>query len=191
MIRVGITGGIGSGKSTVCRVFEVLGIPVYYADAEAKKLLDAPPILSALLENFGNELLEGEHINRKRLASLVFSDPAKLALLNSIVHPAVKKHFLDWCDAHTHAPYVLKEAAILFESEAYKQVEKVITVTAPSEIRMARVMKRDGATREEVEKRIASQLSDEEKIKRSDFVLLNDEEQLLIPQIISIHEALK
>jgi len=190
-MRAGITGGIGSGKSTVCRVFELLGIPVYYADAEAKKLLDTLPIRSALLENFGKELLDGEQVNRKKLAALVFNDPAKLALFNSIVHPAVKKHFLDWCDAHSDAPYVLKEAAILFESEAYKQVEKVITVTAPAEVRMARVMKRDGATREDVEKRIASQLSDEEKIKRSDFVLLNDEEQLLIPQIIRIHEALK
>ncbi|MCW3071326.1 MAG: dephospho-CoA kinase [Bacteroidetes bacterium] len=190
MIRVGITGGIGSGKSTVCRVFEVLGIPVYYADAEAKKLLDDPAILAILLEKFGKEIFDGDHIDRKKLAAVVFSDPEKLAFLNSIIHPAVKKHFLDWCDAHSDARYVLKEAAILFESEAYKQVQKVITVTAPAEVRIARVMKRDGTAREEVEKRIASQLNDEEKIKRSDFVLLNDEQQSLIPEILKIHQKL-
>jgi dephospho-CoA kinase len=190
MIRAGITGGIGSGKSTVCSVFEVLGVPVYYADAEAKKLLDDPAILSAILQKLGNEVLTENRIDRKKLAVVVFNDAAKLAELNAIVHPAVKKHFSDWCDAHEHFPYVLKEAAILFESEAYKQVQKIITVTAPPEIRIGRVMKRDGSSRMEVEKRIGAQLNDEEKVKRSDFVLVNDEQQLLIPEIMRIHREL-
>lgn len=190
MITVGITGGIGSGKSTVCAVFELLGIPVYYADAEARKILDDPEIRNVISESFGNEVLNNNRVDRKKLAAIVFNDPQKLDKLNSIVHPAVKQHFADWCEAHKKYAYVLKEAAILFESETYKNVQKIITVTAPPEIKISRVMKRDGVSKEEVEKRMASQLSDEEKIKRSDFVLMNNEEQLLIPAILEIHGQL-
>lgn len=190
MITVGITGGIGSGKSTVCAVFELLDIPVYYADTEAKKILDDPEIQQLIRGTFGNEIINGSKIDRKKLAAIAFNDPQKLAALNSIVHPAVKQHFASWCEAHKSYAYVLKEAAILFESETYKNVQKIITVTAPPEVKISRVMKRDGVTREEVEKRMSSQISDEEKIKRSDFVLLNNEEELLIPSILEIHRQL-
>lgn len=190
MITVGITGGIGSGKSTVCAVFELLGIPVYYADAEARKILDDPEVRNVISKLFGNEVLNNNSVDRKKLAAIVFNDSQKLDKLNSIVHPAVKQHFADWCEAHKEHAYVLKEAAILFESETYKNVQKIITVTAPPEIKISRVMKRDGVSKEEVEKRMASQLSDGEKIKRSDFVLLNNEEQLLIPAILEIHGQL-
>jgi dephospho-CoA kinase len=190
MIIAGITGGIGSGKSTVCAVFEVLGVPVYYADEESKKLLDVPSISEMIAEKFGNELIKDGKVDRKQLAAVVFNDQLKLDELNRIMHPAVKDHFIDWCKMNKDAAYVLKEAAILFESGAYKQVQKVITVTAPVEMRISRVMKRDNVKRDEVEKRMAKQISEEEKIKRSDFVIFNNEEDLLIPEILKIHKEL-
>ncbi|MCE3280536.1 MAG: dephospho-CoA kinase [Bacteroidetes bacterium] len=191
MIIAGITGGIGSGKSTVCAVFELLGVPVYYADEESKRLFHEPSVADMVLEKFGKAILKDGVIDRKLLGSIVFNDPQKLLMLNEIMHPAVKEHFNKWCALHRDSAYVLKEAAILFESDSYKSVQKIITVTAPVELRIARVIKRDQALREDVMKRIASQISDEEKIKRSDFVLVNDEKELLIPEIIKIHQELK
>jgi dephospho-CoA kinase len=143
------------------------------------------------VEKFGNTILKDGKIDRKLLGSIVFNDSQKLFMLNEIMHPAVKEHFNKWCSLHNDSAYVLKEAAILFESESYKSVQKIITVTAPVELRIARVIKRDQAFREDVMKRIASQISDEEKIKRSDFVLVNDEKELLIPEILKIHNQLE
>lgn len=191
MIIAGITGGIGSGKSTVCSVFEILGVPVYYADDESKKLFQDPVISDFILDKFGKTILSDGKIDRKLLGSIVFNDPEKLAVLNEIMHPAVKNNFNKWCEFHSDSAYVLKEAAILFESESYKGVQKIITVTAPVDMRIARVVKRDQVSREDVLKRIASQMSDEEKIKRSDFVLVNDEKELIIPEIIKIHQQLE
>lgn len=193
MLKIGITGGIGSGKSTVCRVFELLGIPVYSADDEAKKILDAnPTVKEQLLLLFGMGILdERKLIDRKKLAALVFDNKEKLQQLNNIVHPAVGLHFEKWLDANSNAPYIIKEAAILFESGAYKAVDKVITVTAPVELKIERVMQRDKASRQQVEQRMANQLSDEDKIKRSDFVIYNDEQQLVIPQVLSLNQELR
>lgn len=191
MITAGITGGIGSGKTTVCSVFEILGVPVYYADDESKKLFQDPVISEMILSKFGKSILIDGKIDRKLLGSIVFNDPQKLTILNAIMHPAVKQHFDKWCELHNDSAYVLKEAAILFESESYKSVQKIITVTAPVELRIARVVKRDNVLSEDVMKRISSQMSDEEKIKRSDFVLINDEKQLIIPEIIKIHQQLE
>jgi dephospho-CoA kinase len=190
MIITGITGGIGSGKTTVCKVFEMLGVPVYYADNEAKNLLSEPSVQSAITNIFGEDILSGGKVDRKKMAAIVFSDKAKLETLNSIVHPAVIKHFEQWCKKHQSAAYVIKEAAILFESGTYKNVHKIISVTAPVDIKIKRVMKRDGSTEEEVRQKINNQMSDEEKIKRSDFVILNDEEHLIIPEVLKIHKAL-
>jgi dephospho-CoA kinase len=190
MIIAGITGGIGSGKSTACAVFEQLGVPVYYADAESKKLFLNEEIKSLLKTKFGEEIFINGEVDRKLLAALVFSNAAKLKELNSIMHPAVKKHFEEWCRVYSAHPYVLKEAAILFESEAYKGVQKIITVTAPMDIRINRIIKRDGISKAEVQKRISSQMNDEEKISRSDFHILNNEEELMIPQILKIHKEL-
>ncbi|HEX8514781.1 MAG TPA: dephospho-CoA kinase [Bacteroidia bacterium] len=190
MIIAGITGGIGSGKSTVCKVFELLDVPVYYADEASRNLLSDPGIIKQITTVFSNDILSGGVIDRKVMAGLVFNDPEKLDVLNKIMHPAVKLHFDEWCSRHSEALYVLKEAAILFESGSYKDVQKIILVTSPLELRIARVMKRDAATRDEIEKRISKQLSDEEKMKRSDFVIRNDEEQLLLPAILDIHKAL-
>jgi dephospho-CoA kinase len=184
---VGITGGIGSGKSTVCKVFELLGVPVYYADEESKLLLNDPLILNKLCAAFGPEVIVEGKADRKKLSSIVFNDRQKLDTLNKIVHPAVKEHFEKWCSKNYASDYVIKEAAILFESETYMFVDKIITVTAPEELKIERVMKRDGVTEEDVRRRMLNQISDEEKMKRSDYVLMNDEKELLIPQLIELH----
>jgi dephospho-CoA kinase len=192
MIQVGITGGIGSGKTTVCKVFELLGIPVYYADDEAKHILDFNSnVKTSIVSFFGKEVLNTDGtMDRKKLASFVFNNKEKLEKLNSIVHPAVVGHFEDWVKQYSSRSYILKEAAILFESNANKSIDKVITVTAPVELKINRAMTRDKITKEQVEQRINNQMSDEEKIKRSQFVIYNDEQQLLIPQILAIHSQL-
>ena len=192
MIKVGITGGIGSGKSTVCRVFELLGVPVYYSDAEAKTILDADPeVNAAVLKLFGAGVKnEAGMIDRKKIAAIVFTEKDKLEKLNSIVHPAVGKHFDDWCKKNADAPFILKEAAILYESGAYKQVDKVIVVTAPEALKIERLQKRDGLSTAEIRKRINSQMSDAEKTGRADFVIANDEQSLLIPQVVSLYGQL-
>lgn len=191
MIKIGITGGIGSGKSTVCTVFELLAIPVYYADDEAKKMLDADSVRKSIITVFGNDVLNEKGVmDRKKISSIVFNDKKKLEQLNSIIHPAVADHFTNWLKHYSSYKYIVKEAAILFESNAYKQVDQVITVVAPTELRINRAMQRDAISKEQVEQRMNYQMSDEEKIKRSQFVIHNDEKQLLIPQILLIHEQL-
>lgn len=189
MIKVGITGGIGSGKSTVCKVFELLGIPVYYADLEAKQILDNnEEVKQEILNFFGIEVLNSEgKIDRKKLASFVFNNKEKLEKLNSIIHPVVRAHFENWLILHSSEKYILEEVAILFESGAYKGVDKVISVIAPMELKINRAMQRDNIPRAQIEERISNQISDDEKIKRSQFVIHNDEQQLLIPQILNIH----
>lgn len=193
MIKAGITGGIGSGKTTVCRIFEILGVPVYYADDKAKNILDSnSEVLNKVVEIFGSAILEDKkRIDRKKLAEIVFNDKEKLDLLNKIVHPAVARDFEDWCDEKRNYPYVLKEAAILFESGSYKSIDRIITVTAPVELRIQRVINRDSISREEVTSRMSRQMSDEEKISLSSFVIINDEQQLVIPQVLEIHAQLK
>jgi dephospho-CoA kinase len=192
MIKVGITGGIGSGKTIVCKVFALLGIPVYYSDEKAKWLLgNDDEVRENIIKSFGKDVLnETENIDRKKLSALVFADKNKLEKLNAIVHPAVARHFDEWATKHKEQKYILKEAAILFESGANKQVDTVITVTAPSSLKIKRAMQRDNITAEQVEQRMKNQWTDEEKIKLSAYVIVNDEEQLLIPQVIKIHELL-
>jgi len=190
MIKIGITGGIGSGKTTVSKVFETLGIPVYYADTEAKKIIDTEEVKNAIVKLFGsNVLTPPNNINRKQLAELVFNDKTKLRQLNSLVHPAVAKHFEQWAE-NQNTPYVLKEAAILFESGANKQVDKTIVVTAPLQLRIKRVCDRDKVGEQEVLNRINNQMNEDEKIKLSDFVIVNDEKELIIPQVIGIHKKI-
>jgi dephospho-CoA kinase len=191
MKKVGITGGIGSGKTTVCKLFELLGIAVYYSDQEAKQILENDSNVRAeLLGVFGAEILnESNKLDRKKIAAIVFSDTTKLAKLNAIVHPAVAKHFEEWCKKQSSA-YILKEAAILFESGAHKQVDKTIVVTAPKDLKIKRVMARDGATEAEILKRMANQLPDEETIKLANFKIFNNEQDLLIPQVLIVHNQI-
>jgi len=188
-MKIGITGGIGSGKSYVARVFKALGVPFYDADREAKELMNSSSaIREALTHEFGTEVYNQEgDLNRSYLASQVFRDQDKLDKLNAIVHPIVIQHGEDWALSQTF-PYTLKEAALLFESGSYKKLDYTILVTAPLEIRITRVMQRDAITREEVLNRVDKQMSDEEKLKLADFTILNDGIDALLPQILPLHK---
>ena len=192
MLKIGITGGIGSGKSTVCRVFSVMGIPVFEADKVARNLMDTDEeIHEKLVRLFGAAVyLPDQTVNRKYLAGIVFKDPSLLAKLNEIVHPVVRKTFFDWCERQK-SPYIIHEAAILFESGFYKMMDKTITVVTNEDERIHRVMKRDGITMELVKERIKNQWSDEERMKLADFVIGNNDDQLIIPQIIEIDKKIK
>lgn len=192
MLKLGITGGIGSGKTTVCQFFEILGVPVYYSDQRAKGLMHSDEVLMAQIRQaFGRDIYSEDGIlNRKALAAVVFADPGKLAALNGMVHPAVFRDFDRWAAARKEVPYVLKEAAILFESGSYRDCDYTILVKAPRELRIRRVVGRDGISEEEVVRRMDAQMSDEDKEARADFVVLNDEAQLLIPQVLLLHERL-
>ena len=188
-LKIGITGGIGSGKSYLARVFKALGVPFYDADKEAKVLMNShSAIKDALREAFGEGVYtpEGE-LNRTYLAAEVFRDKAKLTRLNSIVHPVVIQHAADWANAQT-APYTLKEAALLFESGSYKSLDATILVSAPLELRMERVMQRDGLSRGEVLDRIQKQMPEEDKQKLADFTIINDGSRPLLPQVLALHE---
>lgn len=170
---IGLTGGIGSGKTTIVKYIESLGIPVYISDLEAKKVMEMPEIINQIEKTFGDNIVENKLINREKLSSIVFNQPEKLKQLNAIVHPAVKKHFLNWVETHKNEPIIIKEAAILFESGAYKDCDEVISVITPIETRIERVIKRDNTTREKVLQRINNQLSDDERIAKSDYIINN------------------
>jgi dephospho-CoA kinase len=194
-LRVGITGGIGSGKSTVCRIFrEAFGIPVLYADILAKRLLTFDPDLQAgIIEIFGEEAytLEGDY-NRPYVASIAFADPAKLTALNALVHPAVEAESLEWHtrQARSGAPYTLKEAALMIESGSHQHLDCLIVVAAPEALRIERVMVRDGLNEAQVRARMASQLPEAEKVKLADFVIVNDGERMLLPQVWDLHRKI-
>ena len=186
MLRIGLTGGIGSGKSTVAKIFETLGIPVYYADDASKRLMNENEELkNSIQQHFGQEAYTDGKLNRKHLSSLVFNNPEKLALLNSIVHPATIKDAEKWMQKQT-APYAIKEAALIFESGSQEHLDKVIGVYAPAAIRIQRVMQRDNASREEAISRMNKQINEEIKMRLCDYVVTNDEQQLLIPQVLQL-----
>lgn len=190
MIKIGITGGIGSGKSTVCRVFETLGIPVFYADPVAKSIMVTDPVLIAgVKEAFGPQSYQKDgRLNNKHIAGIVFNDSAALARLNGLVHPAVFRAFDHWMAAvPASVPYILKEAALLFESGSYRSCDKTVLVTATKEEKIRRVMERDGVTQEEVMARMDKQMSDEEKFKMADFLIRNDESESVILQVLDLH----
>jgi len=190
MIRVGITGGIGSGKSTVAKVFEVLGIPVYYADDAAKSIMNEDEELQQKIKiQFGEQVYKNGQLNRKALADIVFNDPAKLQLLNALVHPATLKDAELWMEKQT-TPYAIKEAALIFESGAQEQLDYVIGVHAPAPLRIQRTIHRDGISRDEVMARMNKQIDETIKMRLCNFVVTNDEQQLLIPQVMALHQHL-
>ena len=190
VLRVGLTGGIGSGKSTIAQIFEVLGIPVYYADISAKKLMNENADLRSSITNiFGEQAYTNNILDRKYISSIVFSDPAKLQQLNALVHPATKKDGEAWMQEQT-SPYAIHEAALIFEAKVSDRLDLVIGVSSPIELRIKRAMERDKVSREEVLKRMDQQLDEEVKMSKCDFLLLNDEQQLLIPQVLELHKKL-
>lgn len=192
MFKVGITGGIGSGKSTVCRVFMIIGIPVFEADSVAKQLMNSDILLRQKLINlFGPYVyLPDMTIDRKYLSGKVFNNPPLLEELNSVVHPAVRKSFENWCQEQ-NSPYIIHEAAILFESGFYKMMDKTITVVTNEAERIDRVMKRNNVTEEQVRQRIRNQWTDEQRIKLADFVIGNNDNELIIPQIVEIDKIIR
>jgi len=191
MLKVGVTGGIGSGKTTVCRIFEVLGAPVYYADDRAKELMQTDlKLIAVIKEIFGDETYVDGKLNRAFIASKVFSNKAQLAKLNAAVHPAVAKDAEQWMKQFSDKPYVIKEAALLFETGWHKQLDKTITVYAPMEVRIQRLKARDNATYEEITARMKNQMRDEDKIKLADFVIYNDNRHALIKQVLGVHHVL-
>jgi dephospho-CoA kinase len=188
MLKVGLTGGIGSGKSVVAKVFETLGIPVYYADDAAKKLMNTHEDLkAAIIKSFGKGSYTHGELNRKYIAAIVFNDKEKLAWLNSLIHPATIRDAEEWMKRQSSV-YIIKEAALLFESGAHKNLDSVIGVFAPLPLRIKRVIARDGITEDDIMKRINRQMNEEEKMKRCDHVITNDEQQLVIPQVLELHE---
>lgn len=188
MLKIGITGGIGSGKTTVARIFEVLGIPVYYADEAAKKLMvENTALKSAIITAFGNEAYKDDKLNREFLAATVFNNSEKLQILNSLVHPATIKDAWDWFGKQS-APYVIKEAALIFESGSQKDLDHVIGVKSPEDIRIQRAMLRDHITNEQVKARMDKQMNEEEKLRLCDSVIINDEQQMVIPQVLALHK---
>lgn len=191
MYKVGITGGIGSGKTTVCKIFEVLGIPVFYADVVAKQIMLSDPLLVAgITSTFGKESYSPDgKLNNKYLAGIVFSNEAQLAKLNALVHPAVFRAFENWENQFDSTiPYTLKEAALLFESNSYKMCDTSILVTAPLDLKLARVMQRDQVSADQVKARMDKQMSDEEKAKMADHFIVNDENSSLIEQVLVLHK---
>ena len=183
---IGLTGGIGSGKTTVANYFKELGIPVYIADVEGKKITESPKILKSIKDAFGSAVFDEERLNRQKVSQIVFNDSEKLKQLNSIIHPEVEKHFMNWVNNHSNFPLVVKETALLFESGSYKKCDFVITVIAPLEDRINRVIKRDAVTREDVLKRIDNQWSDEDRIRNSHYIIDNTDRKTIERQVKEI-----
>lgn len=187
-LKIGLTGGIGSGKSTIAKMFELLDVPVYYADAASKRLYHTDKdLIAALKKHFGEDIYTNGQLNRSRLAAIVFADKSQLDLLNSLVHPPTIRDAEEWIGRQT-APYVLKEAALLFESGSVAGLDYVVGVFAPTHLRIRRVMDRDGITREDVQNRMSKQIDENIKMRLCDFVISNNEQELVIPQVLALHK---
>lgn len=191
MIKVGLTGGIGSGKSVVARIFTILGVPVFNSDIQASVIiLTNAEVKEQLITSFGKNVYKNNQLNKPLLRELIFSNDENRKLVNEIVHPQVRKSFKLFCEQHTNNPYIIQEAAILFESGAYKLQDKNITVFADMALRIKRIVERDGLTKQQVEQIISKQLTEEEKIKLSDSVITNNGTELVTDQVMTIHRAL-
>jgi len=192
MLKIGLTGNIGSGKTTVSKIFEILGIPVFYADDAAKNVMVNDEILiDGIKTAFGEQsYFDYGALNRKHIADIVFNDPIQLAKLNSLVHPATFRAFDAWVKEVKEVPYVLKEAALLFESDSFKLCDYTIMVQAPLETRIKRVMQRDGLSKAEIENRDSNQFPQQKKTKLADYLIVNDDKQLVIPQVLELHRKI-
>ena len=188
---IGLTGGIGSGKSTVARYLESKGISIYIADDEARKLTDTTDVISAIEKVFGADVIENGLVNRKLLSQIVFNNAKNLEKLNSIIHPVVRNHFVEWLKKHSDEAFIIKEAAILFESGSYKDCDKIITVEVPEEIRIQRVIKRDASSEDDVRARMRNQWTDKMRAEKSDFVVVNIDRDAMKLQVDQILKNLK
>jgi dephospho-CoA kinase len=187
MLKIGLTGGIGSGKTTVAKVFELLNVPVYYADEASKRLYHTDAALkAAIVKHFGAEIYVNDLLDRSRLAQLVFDAPEKLELLNTLVHPPTLRDAEQWMTRQA-APYIIKEAALLFETGSAGQLDYIIGITAPLPLRIKRVMDRDNISREQVQNRMDRQMDENIKMRLCDFIIHNDEQQMVIPQVLQLH----
>ena len=190
MLKIGVTGGIGSGKSVVCRIFETLEIPVYYADLRARKLIEQDKrIIEGYKKLFGEKAYIGGHLNRDYVAGRIFADRFLLQQTNELVHPIVRKDFLHWLN-HQKSPYIVQEAAILLESGGYKLMDKIILVSAPEPLRISRVVARDGTGYSKVKERISNQWTDKERRPYCDYEIVADDKKLVFPQVFNIHREL-
>lgn len=188
MLKIAVTGNIGSGKTLISRFFETLRVPVFYADREAKKLYDDPVILEKLAILFGYDVLNNKgEVNKKRLAEIIFSNKENLEKINAFIHPKVRYKFNNWVKEQEDQPYCIQEAAIVFETGAYKYFDKTILVYAPEDLLVERVMKRDSITRKQVLQRLENQMSQKQKTKLADYIITNDNSCLLIPQLLKLH----
>jgi dephospho-CoA kinase len=191
MLKIGVTGGIGAGKSLICRIFTVLGVPVYDADYHARRIMAEDPNIQRKLEDaFGPGVITAGGPDRKALAKIVFNDPSALEFVNSLVHPAVFADFMRWMNNQGDSPYIIKEAAILLETGGHRQLDMVILITAPADLRLQRVMQRDGENAENIRKRMQNQWTDEDKIPLAGVVLHNDNTTPLLPVILRLHSEL-
>jgi dephospho-CoA kinase len=191
MLRAAITGNIGSGKTTVCKIFESLGVPVFYADAEAKRIYDEEEVRMQVKEIFGEDVYDKQQqLIRQKLAGRVFRNAKALQQLNAIIHPRLMQRYLQWLSAHPDDPYTLHEAAVIFENHLEKQFDYIITVSCPESIRMERIRKRDGLPGKEIKNRMTRQWPDEQKERLSQAVIRNDGQHFLIPQVLEIHRKL-
>jgi len=188
MHKIGITGGIGSGKSTVCEIFIQLEVPVFNADEEAKKLLEYSEVKEFYKNEFGEKVFTGDRLDKQKIASIIFNDQKALLRVNEFIHPKVIQVFDEWCKKHQKEYYIIHEAALLFESKANILLDQTILVIAPLELRINRIMLRDLCEKASVLKRIENQWPDNKKIKLADFVISNDEQSLLLPQVLRLHQ---
>lgn len=191
MIKIGLTGGIGSGKTYVSNIFSKLGVPIYNSDTQGKFLMEHDThVIKQLISAFGEKVYNANGLNRSYLAEIVFNNKSKLNTINEIVHPAVKADFEKWCNKHNKHSYIIKEAAILIESKAYQTLDFLIIVTAPEKLRIERVTKRDNLSKEEIARRIANQLSDKERLAYADYTINNDGTMLVEEQVLDIHNKI-
>ena len=191
MLAVGVTGGIGSGKTLVCDVLRTLSVPVYQADQEARRIMEGnPDIRNGLIGYFGEEAFRGGSLNRPYISARIFGNEKEREFVNSLVHPAVHKDFLKWKMQYRNAPYVIEEAALLFETGAYRELDMTILVIAPIKLRIERIMERDQLKPKEISARMSSQIKTEEAEKLADYVIVNDDRTLVLPQVLNIHQKI-